>query len=88
MNPEMIEAMIAGARRAGAEAIAALAVAAVRGLKAQVARLGRAWWRTSGSNAPGDAPEMRAAVTARPPFVAVATPAAAGRSIRNVRPRS
>ena len=43
MDHEMKQAMIAGARRARAEAVAALAAAAMRGLRAQVVRLRRAW---------------------------------------------
>jgi hypothetical protein len=43
MDHEMKQAMIAGARRARAEAVAALAVAAMRALRAQVVRLRRAW---------------------------------------------
>lgn len=43
MDHEMKQAMIAGARRARAEAVAALAAAAMRGLRVQVVRLRRAW---------------------------------------------
>ncbi|HTO51699.1 MAG TPA: hypothetical protein VML91_28985 [Burkholderiales bacterium] len=43
MNPEMQQAMIARARRTRSEAVAALVVAAVRGLGAQVLKLRRAW---------------------------------------------
>jgi hypothetical protein len=43
MDHEMKQAMIAGARRARAEAVAALAVAAMRALRAQVVSLRRAW---------------------------------------------
>jgi hypothetical protein len=43
MDHEMKQAMMASARRERAEAVAALVVAAVKRLRAQAARLRRAW---------------------------------------------
>lgn len=43
MNPEMRQAVIARAHRDRSEAVAALVVAAIRGLRARVLRFRRAW---------------------------------------------